>query len=405
MGGSSSSSKTQSFEQSHKTEVEDSSKQEAARLAPWAPVAQDMTDIASGARNLYQSNPSGLGVMSQQALSGLGQMADFYASRAEGMSASDVARNSIIGMLGNKKLSQRADEIYNTQSASEQNLQDAAQGKYLSGANPYMDELIAKSQRDAANQVAAKFAASGRYGSGNFSTAIADTTGRIATEARMQDYEQERARQMQANQQIDAARMARLGLSTQTSVADRQIKNALISQAPAIDTARQTLSYMPYLTKLGAGQVQDEAPWKTLGLYAGVEGPLAQAFGEQTAESTSHATRVTDETKQGYENKKTTQEDSPLKSLLGGASLLTGLFGKLSDVRAKENIEPVGKLDDGQKVYAYNYKGDPTPEIGLLAQEVEKVRPEAVATGPDGFKRVDYAAATAKRGKSGKRAA
>jgi hypothetical protein len=99
------------------------------------------------------------------------------------------------------------------------------------------------------------------------------------------------------------------------------------------------------------------------------------------------------------------QEDSPLKSLLGGASLLTGLFGKLSDVRAKENVTPVGKLDDGQKVYAYNYKGDPTPEIGLLAQEVEKVRPDAVATGPDGLKRVDYAAATAKRGKSGKRAA
>jgi hypothetical protein len=114
---------------------------------------------------------------------------------------------------------------------------------------------------------------------------------------------------------------------------------------------------------------------------------------------------VTDETKQGYEKK--TQEESPLKSLLGGASLLTGLFGKLSDVRAKENVQPVGKLDDGQKVYSYNYKGDPTPEIGLLAQEVEKVRPEAVATGPDGLKRVDYGAATAKKRKpaQGRRAA
>jgi hypothetical protein len=67
----------------------------------------------------------------------------------------------------------------------------------------------------------------------------------------------------------------------------------------------------------------------------------------------------------------------------------------------------VGKLNDGQKVYSYNYKGDPTPEIGLLAQEVEKVRPEAVATGPDGLKRVDYGAATAKKRKpaQGRRAA
>lgn len=114
---------------------------------------------------------------------------------------------------------------------------------------------------------------------------------------------------------------------------------------------------------------------------------------------------VRDTTRQSQETSKTEQQQSPLQSLLGGASLLTGLFGKLSDVRAKENIEKVGELDDGQKVYAYNYKGDPTPEIGLLAQEVEKVRPDAVRTGPDGLKRVDYAKATAKKPKAKKRAA
>lgn len=406
-GGSSSKSNTQSYEQSHKieNEVSDQAKNEAARLAPWAPVAQDMLDVASGARGLYQQNPTGLGQMSSSAIQGLGQAADYFASGQAGPKVTDTASGVINRMLTNQKLGQRGQALWDTASASENNLQDTAQGKYLTGANPYMDDLIARSQRDAANQVAAKFAASGRYGSGNFSTAIADTTGRIATEARMQDYEQERARQMQANQQIDAARMARLGLANQATIANWQLKQGAAGQAASLDQARQTLAYMPYLTKLGAGQVQDEAPWKTLGLYAGIEGPLAQAFGEQTAESKAHstATRVTDETKQGYEVKKTTQEESPLKSLLGGASLLTGLFGKLSDVRAKENIQPVGKLDDGQKVYSYNYKGDPTPEIGLLAQEVEKVRPEAVATGPDGLKRVDYAKAT--RGKSGKRAA
>jgi hypothetical protein len=400
MGGGGSST-TKSMEQSHKTEVEDSHKEEAARLAPWAPVSQDMLDIAGGARNLYQTNPSGLGAFSQQALAGIGQVADAQAAGAYGVAATDVARNQIIGGLRDKALRTRADEIYNTASSSEANLQDAASGKYLSGANPYMDELISRSQRDAANEVAARFAASGRYGSGNFAAAIADRTGRIATEARMQDYEQERARQMQANQQIDSAKMARLGLSANYIQAFNQNRAALGQLSPAIDQARQSMAYAPYLAKLGAGQIQDESPWKTLGLYAGIEGPLAQAFGEQTAESTAHATRVTDETKQGYEKKET--QESPLKSLLGGASLLTGLFGKLSDVRAKENVTPVGKLDDGQKVYAYNYKGNPTPEIGLLAQEVEKVRPEAVATGPDGLKRVDYGAATARKRKTAQR--
>jgi hypothetical protein len=389
MGGGSS-SKTQSYEQSHKTEVEDSHKEEAARLAPWAPVAQDMTAIAGDARNLYNSNPTGIGPMTGEALSTINSIAQ------QPDTGVNVANNAIVSQLRDKRFRDRADEIYNTQGASESNLQDTAAGKYLTGANPYMDELIQRSQREAANKVAEQFASSGRYGSGNFAAATADATGRIATEARMADYEQERARQMQANQQIDAAKMARLGVSQNYLQAFNANRAAFAGMAPALSQAR----FAPALAQLGAGQIQDEAPWKTLGLYAGVEGPLAQAFGEQTAESTSHATRVTDETKQGYEKK--TQEESPLKSLLGGASLLTGLFGKLSDVRAKENIQPVGKLDDGQKVYAYNYKGDPTPEIGLLAQEVEKVRPEAVATGPDGLKRVDYAAAT-KPGKPGKK--
>jgi hypothetical protein len=404
MGGGSS-SKTQSFEQSHKTEVEDATKKEAARLAPWAPVSQDMLDVASGARGLYQQNPTGLGQFSTDALAGIGATADRWASGQAGPQVTDTASGVVNRMLTNQKLGQRAQQQYDTAGASETNLQDIAAGKYLSGANPYMDELISRGQRDAANQVAAKFAASGRYGSGNFSTAIADTTGRIATEARMQDYEQERARQMQANQQIDAAKQARLAAANQLTVQNWQLKQGAAGLAPGLDQARFQQAMAPYLAKLGAGQIQDEAPWKTLGLYAGIEGPLAQAFGEQTAESQSHATRVTDETKQGYEKK--TQEESPLKSLLGGASLLTGLFGKLSDVRAKENVQPVGKLNDGQKVYSYNYKGDPTPEIGLLAQEVEKVRPEAVATGPDGLKRVDYGAATAKKRKpaQGRRAA
>lgn len=51
---------------------------------------------------------------------------------------------------------------------------------------------------------------------------------------------------------------------------------------------------------------------------------------------------------------------------------------RFSDERVKENIEKVGKLDNGLNVYSYNYKGSDTPEIGLLAQEVRKKKPRAV---------------------------
>lgn len=73
----------------------------------------------------------------------------------------------------------------------------------------------------------------------------------------------------------------------------------------------------------------------------------------------------------------------------------------LSDERAKENIHAIGETFDGQKVYRYNYKGDNTPRMGLLAQEVEKHHPGAVGEAR-GLKTVDYAKATSKAAKRGK---
>jgi len=46
-------------------------------------------------------------------------------------------------------------------------------------------------------------------------------------------------------------------------------------------------------------------------------------------------------------------------------------------------------LDNGLPVYLFNYKGDTTPQIGLMAQDVEKVNKDAV-TEIDGIKHVYY---------------
>jgi hypothetical protein len=76
---------------------------------------------------------------------------------------------------------------------------------------------------------------------------------------------------------------------------------------------------------------------------------------------------------------------------LGGAALM-------SDIRTKENIEPIGIANNGLTVYRYEYK----PEFknhelagsgvhyGYMAQEVEQVYPYAVKTLNDGYKVVDY---------------
>jgi len=72
----------------------------------------------------------------------------------------------------------------------------------------------------------------------------------------------------------------------------------------------------------------------------------------------------------------------------GAGSALTA-YALGSDIRIKENISQVGSLDNGLPVYIFNYKGSKIPQIGLMAQDVEKVNNEAVVE-IDGIKHVYY---------------
>lgn len=74
-----------------------------------------------------------------------------------------------------------------------------------------------------------------------------------------------------------------------------------------------------------------------------------------------------------------------------GVNLAGGNLGglALSDERIKRNIKYVGK-GNGQNLYKFNYAGEKKKYIGVIAQDVEKKRPDAVKKGPGGLKMVDY---------------
>lgn len=111
-------------------------------------------------------------------------------------------------------------------------------------------------------------------------------------------------------------------------------------------------SYMNRL--LGVGQ---------LGLGAG--GLIAQAGQQQTSTSRS-------------------------KPGIGGFLGQVGAGIASSDERLKTDITPVGKNPDGLTVYQYRYKGEPGVYIGVMAQEVAELKPEALGPVVNGYMTVNY---------------
>jgi hypothetical protein len=89
-----------------------------------------------------------------------------------------------------------------------------------------------------------------------------------------------------------------------------------------------------------------------------------------------------------------TNHPSWMSNIGQGIGVGSSLMAMFSDERLKTDIAPVGKLNDGQNVYSYCYKGDATPRIGLMAQEVLEHAPEAVGRHSSGALIVDYGKAT-----------
>lgn len=109
----------------------------------------------------------------------------------------------------------------------------------------------------------------------------------------------------------------------------------------------------------------------------------------------------------GVGNSLLSNQDS-LKKLFGGGSTPTGggssdtsldqsgwlggsaTAGDYSDARLKEDVVHVGQTNDGLPIYRYKMKSGGPTKMGVMAQDVEKFRPQAVSHDSHGFKMVDY---------------
>ena len=64
--------------------------------------------------------------------------------------------------------------------------------------------------------------------------------------------------------------------------------------------------------------------------------------------------------------------------------------GRRSDIALKHGIVLLGRLDNGLGFYRFAYHGSDRAYVGVIAQEVQQVVPEAVVRGRDGYLRVLY---------------
>ncbi|MGP0091534.1 MAG: tail fiber domain-containing protein [Xanthobacteraceae bacterium] len=73
-----------------------------------------------------------------------------------------------------------------------------------------------------------------------------------------------------------------------------------------------------------------------------------------------------------------------------GGGFRGGRGGRRSDVRLKHDITLLGRLGNGVGFYRFAYSGSDKAYVGVIAQELQAIMPEAVAQGRDGYLKVFY---------------
>lgn len=73
-----------------------------------------------------------------------------------------------------------------------------------------------------------------------------------------------------------------------------------------------------------------------------------------------------------------------------GTTALLAYLAWLSDERTKNDHGVIGKTKDDIPVHLFSYKGSNEKQVGVMAQEAKKKRPDAVMKGDDGLYRVNY---------------
>lgn len=252
------------------------------------------------------------------------------------------------------------------QAASGQQVQDTLNGNYLNG-NPFLDQQfqagtrqIGNTYNNLVNGQTAAFSGAGRYGSGMQAFAqnqanqtLGDNLNNLYANTYGANYTQERQNQVNAVGQ--AGTVQNQGLTN---------ANMLGTVGSAQDQYAQNLTN----ANVNQWNYNQNLPQNKLANYMGL---IQGNYGGTSATTVP------------------TSGSNTLGQILGGLGTAASVFGAFSDRRLKEDVTRVGTAANGLPIYTFRYKGQSQIHMGFMADEVEKIHPEAVGE-QSGYKTVNY---------------
>ena len=179
----------------------------------------------------------------------------------------------------------------------------------------------------------------------------------------------------------DQRRMAAMGQlpGMAQSIIQAQMTPAQLQEAIGRDVESRQGAELADLRRLS--QQQQEAERAQAITYANLLGGLAGLGSSTQMQQTSSGM---------------TGQVIPGQSIFQQLAGAAGTAASLSDIRLKTEIKRVGELENGIPIYRWEWtkKGKEIAgeqgTLGVIAQEVLKIMPEAVSIGSDGYYRVDY---------------
>jgi len=211
--------------------------------------------------------------------------------------------------------------------------------------------------------------------------------------AQQQGYANQQAQQAANN----ALAQQQFGNSQQQQAAN----NALAQQQFGNQLANANLGNTAQQQQYNQAMTQYNMPLNTLSALRSGSQVQNPSFVNSAQQATTQGADILGATQMGYNAQmgNFNAQQAAQQGMNSGLMSLGGTLGAaaiMSDIRTKEKITQVYWLPNGLPVYTYEYKPEFKDEaghgvhIGVMAQEVEQIMPEAVITRADGIKMVDY---------------